>query len=502
MGLARFLARQQRAILFLMATLALAGTVAAIGLPVGLFPRTSFPRVRINIDAGARPAQQMVLQVTKPTEQALRAIPGVASVRSSTSRGSAQIYVDFNWGQNMGEATLEVDAAIAQMLADYPPGTKYIVRRMDPTVFPIIAYAMISHSISATRLRTIAEYHIVPALTRIKGVAKVSVQGGATPEVHILVQPQRLAAMHITLAQVEQAVSKSNVVAAVGRMTDYDRLYLLVQDNTLHTVRNVRNIVVRAGPDGVVRLDQLATVRMGTVPVYYRVAENGVPAVTLQVFQQPNGNAVAVDKAVRRALSAYKADLPRGVTLVKWYDQSGLVTAAASSVRDAILIGIVLAGLVLIGFLRSWRVTLVALLVVPASMASAILLLSLLGLSFNIMTLGGLAASVGLVIDDAIVMIENVVRYIEKGLSPKAAAYEGAQQIGFTIVSLTISLVAVFIPLLFMPGLIGRLFREFSLTLAVAVTMSALISLTLTPMMCAHILLPAHTKPTPIGAFI
>ncbi|MBW4034371.1 MAG: efflux RND transporter permease subunit [Proteobacteria bacterium] len=478
MGLARFLARQQRAILFLMATLALAGTVAAIGLPVGLFPRTSFPRVRINIDAGARPAQQMVLQVTKPTEQALRAIPGVASVRSATSRGSAQIYVDFNWGQNMGQATLEVDAAIAQMLADYPPGTKYIVRRMDPTVFPIIAYAMMSHSISATRLRTIAEYHIVPALTRIEGVAKVSVQGGATPEVHILVQPQRLAAMHITLAQVEQAVSKSNVLAAVGRMTDYDRLYLLVQDNTLHTVRNVRNIVVRAGPDGVVRLDQLATVRMGTVPVYYRVAENGVPAVTLQVFQQPNGNAVAVDKAVRRALTAYQADLPRGVTLVKWYDQSGLVTAAASSVRDAILIGIVLAGLVLIGFLRSWRVTLVALLVVPASMASAILLLSLLGLSFNIMTLGGLAASVGLVIDDAIVMIEHIARRAGHtgGTAAKGAVLAAAAEFLQPLTGSSLATLIVFAPLAFLSGVTGAFFKALSITLAATLVASWLLS--------------------------
>ncbi|MDD2877277.1 MAG: efflux RND transporter permease subunit [Acidiphilium sp.] len=478
MGFARFLARQQRAIIFLMASLALAGMAAAISLPVGLFPRTSFPRVRINIDAGARPAQQMVLQVTKPTEEALRAIPGVTSVRSATSRGSAQIYVDFNWGQNMGQATLEVDAAIAQMLPDFPIGTKYVVRRMDPTVFPIIAYAMMSHSISETQLRTIAEYHIVPALTRIQGVAKVSVQGGATPEVHVLVEPQRLAAMHITLAQVEQAVSKSNVLAAVGRMTDYDRLYLLVQDNTLSTVRDVGRIVVRAGPDGVVRLDQVATVRMGVVPVYYRVAENGVPAVTLQVFQQPDGNAVAVDKAVRQALNAYKANLPRGVTLVKWYDQSGLVTAAAGSVRDAILIGIVLAGLVLIGFLRSWRVTLVALLVVPASMASAILLLSLLGLSFNIMTLGGLAASVGLVIDDAIVMIEHIARRAghAAGTAAKGAVLAAAAEFLPPLTGSSMATLIVFAPLAFLSGVTGAFFKALSITLAATLIASWLLS--------------------------
>ncbi|MDX5932268.1 efflux RND transporter permease subunit [Acidiphilium acidophilum] len=478
MGLARFLARQQRAILFLMASLALAGVVAALFLPVGLFPQTSFPRVRINIDAGARPAQQMVLQVTKPVEQALRAIPGVVSVRSATSRGSAQIYVDFGWGQDMGRATLEVDAAIAQMLPDFPAGTRYLVRRMDPTVFPIIAYAMISHSIPETALRAIAEDHIVPDLTRIAGVAKVNVQGGATPEVHVLIAPHRLAAMHVTLAQVEQAVSKANVLAAVGRMTDYDRLYLVVQDNTLHTARQIGRIAVRGGPDGVVRLDQVATVRMGTVPVYDRVAQDGVPAVTLQVFQQPDGNAVAVDAAVRKALAAYRAELPRGVTLVKWYDQSGLVTAAAGSVRDAILIGIVLAGLVLIGFLRSWRVTLVALLVVPASMASAILLLSLLGLSFNIMTLGGLAASVGLVIDDAIVMIEHIARRAghAAGAAAKGAVLAAASEFLPPLTGSSMATLIVFMPLAFLSGVTGAFFKALSITLAATLVASWLLS--------------------------
>ncbi|MCF3947584.1 efflux RND transporter permease subunit [Acidiphilium iwatense] len=478
MGFARFLARHQRAILFLMASLALAGAVAAMSLPVGLFPRTSFPRVRVNIDAGARPAQQMVLQVTKPAEQALRAIPDVVSVRSSTSRGSAQIYVDFNWGQNMGHATTEVDAAIARKLPDFPPGTTYVVRRMDPTVFPIIAYAMTSHSISETRLRTIAQYHIVPVLTRIPGVAKVSVQGGTTPEVHVLVAPQRLAAMHVTLAQVEQAVSKSNVLAAVGRMADRDRLYLLVQNNTLNSVRAVKRIVVRAGPDGVVRLDQVATVRMGTVPVYYRVAQNGVPAVTLQVFQQPNGNAVAVDAAVRKALTAYKANLPHGVTLVKWYDQSRLVSAAAGSVRDAILIGVMLAGLVLIGFLRSWRVTLIALLVVPASMASAVLLLSLAGMSFNIMTLGGLAASVGLVIDDAIVMIEHVARRAghAAGNAAKGAVLAAAAEFLPPLSGSSMATLIVFAPLALLSGVTGAFFKALSITMAATLAASWLLS--------------------------
>ncbi|MHB1302750.1 MAG: efflux RND transporter permease subunit [Acidiphilium sp.] len=481
MGFARFLARQQRAIVFVMASLALAGVVAAMALPVGLFPSASFPRVRVNIDAGARPAQQMVLQVTKPAETALRAIPGVVSVRSSTSRGSAEVYVDFNWGQNMARATLEVDSAIAHSMPDFPSGTRYVVRRMDPTVFPIIAYAMTASAkskVSPDELRSIAQYQMVPALTRVPGVAKVSVQGGATPEVHVLARPRRLAAMHVTLADIEQAIGKSNVLSAVGRTADYDRLYLVVQDNTLKTVRDVGRIVVHSGPDGVVRLDQVATVRMGTVPTYYRVAENGVQAVTLQVFQQPKSNAVAVAAGVRRTLATFKPKLPHGVALVKWYDQSQLVTAAAGSVRDAIVIGIVLAALVLIGFLRDWRVTMVALLVVPASMASAVLLLSLLGMSFNIMTLGGLAASVGLVIDDAIVMIEHVARRAghEGGHAAKGAVLAAAGEFLSPLTGSSLATLIVFVPLAFLSGVTGAFFKALSITMAATLIASWLLS--------------------------
>lgn len=493
MRFAGFLERHKRAILFLMAALALAGVVGAASLPIGLFPSASFPRVRVNIDAGARPAQQMVLTVTKPAEQALRAIPGVVSVRSTTSRGSAQIHIDFNWGQDMGRATGQVASAIAQMLPKFPRGTTYVVRRMDPTVFPIIAYAMTSDRISQTRLRDIAQYRIVPLLTRIPGVAKVGVQGGAVPEVHILVRPRRLAAMHVTLADIEQAVSRTNVVAAVGHVADLDRLYLVVQDNTLRTIDAVRRIVVRAGPDGVVRLGDIATVRMGTVPAYSRVAENGKPAVTLQVFQQPKGNAVAVAKAVRHALAAEQKKLPSGISIVKWYDQSQLVTAAAGSVRDAILIGILLAALVLIGFLRNWRVTLVALLVVPASIASAVLLLSMLGMSFNIMTLGGLAASVGLVIDDAIVMIEHLARRsghgdAEGGASAKGSVLAAAGEFLPPLTGSSLATLIIFVPLAFLTGVSGAFFKALSITMAATLISSWLLSAIAVPVL-AHTLI-------------
>ena len=477
-GFAAFLARQQKAILFLMASLALAGAVGALSLPVGLFPRTSFPRVRINISAGARPAHQMMLQVTKPVERALRAIPGVRSVRSTTSRGSMQAFIDFAWGTKMGQATLQVDARLSQLLPDLPKGTRYEVRRMDPTVFPIIAYALTSHSVSDAKLWSIARYQIVPMLDRIDGVKKVGVNGGAIPEVHVIVDPAKLASMHVTLAKVERAIAKSNVLASVGRLEDHDSLYLVVQQNTLHAVSQVKKIVVASGQDGVVRLDQVAHVEMGRVPKYYRVAEDSHPAVTIQVFQQPSGNAVQVNAAVRKALSAYQKHLPAGVHLVKWYDQSTLVTASAGSVRDAIFIGVVLAGLVLIGFLRSWRVTLIALLVVPASMATSVLILTLMGMSFNIMTLGGLAAAVGLVIDDSIVMIEHVARRAGHagGISARGAVMAAAQEFLSPLTGSSTATLIVFAPLAFLSGVTGAFFKALSITMASTLLASWLFS--------------------------
>ncbi len=485
-----FLGRHQRAILFLMASLALGGAAATLSLPLSLFPKVAFPRVRIEISSGVRPAHQMVLQVTEPAERALRAIPNVISVRSTSSRGSAQIFVNFAWGTPMVAATSQVNAAMAQALPGMPTGTIYTVRRMDPTVFPIIAYAMTSDKVSQAKLRTIAKYQIVPLLTRINGVARVSVNGGATPEVHALLDPRRLAAKHVTLLQVQQAIKRANVLSVVGRMQDQDLLYLLVQNNSIASLDQVRDIVVRAGPGGVTRLDQVATVTMATKPVYFAVAEDNQPATMVLVYQQPNGNAVAVAKGVRHALAGFHASLPPGVTLTKWYDQSTLVTASAGSVRDAIMIGVVLAGLVLLAFLRSWRVTLAALLVVPASMASAVLVLSLLGLSFNIMTLGGLAASVGLVIDDAIVMIEHVARRAGAAAAGTRRDSVLAASAEFLppLTGSSLATLIVFTPLAFLTGLFGAFFSALSVTMASTLIVSWLLSAFAVPVLARSLI--------------
>ena len=477
----------RRSILTLAAAVALAGVAAAVSLPIGLYPDASFPRVRINIDAGSQPATRMVLQTTQPVEQAVRAVPGVVDIVSTTSRGSAQLTVDFAWGTDMTAATLGVNAAMAQSLASLPRGTNYTVLRMTPNVFPFMAYALTSPSVSQTQLQTLATYQMVPLLSAIPGIARVQVQGGDTGEIEVDADPRRLAAYHLTLDDLTSALAAANTLQSAGRIEDHDQLYLLMADNALHNLDDVKQTVLRAGPGGVLRVKDVADVHAGAVPQFFAVDADGKRAVTLLLYQQPGTDMVAIARQVSAALAGFTPQIPPGVTCSKWYDQSALVRAAAASVRDAILIGIVLAALVLLVFLRSWRITLLAITIVPASLAAAILVLSLLGMSFNIMTLGGLAASVGLVIDDVIVMIEHIARRSEKQEGPLWVLHAGAEFFRPLTGSSAATLI-VFAPLGFLSGVTGAFFKALSLTMASTLIASWALTALAVPLLAASLI--------------
>ena len=470
-----FIAKHTRSILLVLLALAVAGGFSGVQLPTGLFPVVQFPRVLVSVNAGARPADQTALLVTIPLEQAVRRVPAVLRVRSTTSRGSAEVSLDFAWGTDMVSAAVQVDAAVAQALPSFPSGTSYQVRRMDPTVFPIIAYSLSSNTISPVAQRDLAQYQLVPLLTAIPGVAYVGVQGGAVQEVQVLVDPHRLAGRNLALSDVATALAKANILTVVGRIQDHDKLLLLALDDTLRRVEQVRDTVVQAGPGGVVRVGDVAEVTDGVVPQWIRVGEDGHPAVQFQVYQQPNANSVAISAAVREALADFRPQMPAGITLSDWYDQSTLVTASAGSVRDAVLIGLGLAGLVLLAFLRSLRVTLVAMLVVPATLATTVLLLSVLGLTFNIMTLGGIAAAVGLIIDDVITMIEHLARRAgAAGLEgdPANAVLPAGREFLPPLTGSSMATLLVFLPLVFLTGVTGAFFKALSLTMAAALIIS------------------------------
>ncbi|RUN78599.1 efflux RND transporter permease subunit [Sphingomonas sp. TF3] len=473
--LERLLREQSRAFVLIALAVALAGIVAALALPVGLFPQVSFPRVVVDLDSGSRPADQTALTVTRPVEEAIRAIPGVRDVRSGTSRGTAQISIDFGWGRDMTASTLLVDSALARTLPTLPPGTQYTVRRMDPTVFPIISYALVSETVDPVALQEIAKYQVTPLLSAIPGLARVGVQGGGTAEVQVLADPHRLADHNLSMADLSAAIKNGNVLSAVGQVQDRGRLSLVIADRSVASAAEIGAIVISADPQGVLRVRDVATVQEGAVPVWQRIVEDGKPAVLFNIYEQPDGNAVQIAQAVQQKLA--KLALPSGVRLVCWYDQSALVTEAVASVRDAVLIGLVLAALVLLAFLRSWRVTLIAAIVVPTTLAATVLVLSVLGMSFNIMTLGGIAAAVGLLIDDVIVMVEHIAR--RAGASgadgtPRGAAavIPAAREFLAPLTGSSLATLIVFVPLSFLTGVTGAFSKALSLTMAAALAIS------------------------------
>ncbi len=482
----KLLTRQSRAFIIIAFALALAGLVAAFALPIGLFPQTSFPRVVVDLDAGSRPADQTALQVTRPVEEALRAVQGVQDVRSETTRGSAQISVDFGWGRDMVASTLLVDAAVSRAVSTLPAGTKYNVRRMDPTVFPIISYALQSDTVSQTELQDIARYQITPLLSGIKGLARVNVQGVDTAEIEVLADPNRLASYGLAMTDLATAIRNGNVLSAVGQVQDRGRLSLVIADRSVVTAKQVGEIVVMADPSGVVRVRDVATVQDGIVPQYLRVVEDGKPAVLFMVYEQPDGNVVQVEKQVAQALAGFK--LPPGVKIVNWYDQSELVKQSMSSVRDAVLIGLVLAAIVLLFFLRSWRVTMVAVIVVPTTLAATVLVLSVAGMSFNIMTLGGIAAAVGLLIDDVIVMVEHIARRAgatdkDGHIAGDAAVIPAAQEFMKPLTGSSLATLIVFLPLSFLTGVTGAFSKALSITMAAALAISWAMSAFVVPVL-------------------
>jgi multidrug efflux pump subunit AcrB len=490
MSFTAFVGRHIRSITLVAVALAIAGVVSAMSLPVGLFPQVAFPRVVVDLEAGSRPSDQMALLVTRPAEEAIRTVPGVLDVRSTSTRGSAQISVDFGWGHDMISSTLLVDAAISQIIPNLPPNTSYGVRRMDPTVFPIISYALMSDTVSPVALQDLAQYQIVPLLSSIPGLARVTVQGGETAEVEVLADPQRLASYGLSMTDVADAVGKGNVLQAVGRLQDNHKLYLVMANHSVGKTEAVGDIVIRSDTVGLVRVRDVATVQNGFAPQWTRVVEDGKPAVLFNVYEQPDGNAVQIASAVQTNLDEFH--LPAGVRLVNWYDQSELVTQSAGSVRDAVLIGLVLAALVLILFLRSWRVTLIAVLIVPATLSVTILALSVLGMSFNIMTLGGIAAAVGLLIDDVIVMVEHIARRAgapsqEGVVTGNAAILPASREFLRPLTGSSLATLIVFVPLGFLSGVTGAFSKALSVTMAAALVISYLMTAFVVPVLARRL---------------
>ncbi|MEA3004253.1 MAG: hypothetical protein QOH81_3041 [Sphingomonadales bacterium] len=471
--------RHARSIWLAVFLVTLAGIVAATRLPVTLFPHIDYPRVVVSIDAGDRDAGQMAADITRPAEIAMRAIPGVQRIRSTTSRGSAEVALTFGWGDDMVAATLASQGAMATILPDLPQGTRFSVRRSDPTIFPVLGLSLTSRNHSGTELAQLANLRLRPLLSTVPGVAGVDVLGGSAPEIEVEVDPARLQSYGLTVTDVATALGNANSVAAVGKIEDRHRLYLALVEDRVVSEADIAAVPIKSGANangGVVTLGQVATVRRAPAPAWTKVTSDGTDAVLVNIRQSPTADAVKLVQLVDERLKS--ANLGSDVKIAFFYDQSELVTGAANAVRDAILLGALLAGLVLFLFLRSWRLMVITASLLPAVLAATCLALYALGMSFNMMTLGGMAASVGLVVDDAVVMLEHLMRRLQEAEHGqerrRPSMLEAAREMARPLFGSTMATIVVFVPLAFISGVTGGFFKALAITMVAALGVSLL----------------------------
>ncbi|HJT70145.1 MAG TPA: efflux RND transporter permease subunit [Terriglobales bacterium] len=482
-------ARHAKPLIFLIITIAALGAFLAFTIPIAVFPTTNFPRILIAADNGVMPIDQMMVTVTRPIEEAVNSVPGLEEVRSNTSRGSAEIDLFFHWNVDMFQTLQYVNAAISRVQPELPPTARIVANRMTFASFPIIGYSLTSATVPQTELWELATYELKPRLNRLNGVASVFVQGGQEPEFHIEPDATKLLSAGVTVTDVLDAMRRTNLIDSPGLFERNHQLVLGLISGQVRTTEEIGNVVVKTTSSGVpVRIRDVGKVVPGVKPVYTIVTANGKPAVLLNVTRQPDSNTSEVADEVHATLASIRKTLPPGITIQPFYDQSLLVSESIKSVRDAILLGLVLASIILVVFLHDWGTSLVAGLVIPVTILVTFVVLKVMGQTFNLMTLGGLAAAVGLVIDDAIVVVENIVLHRDAGQGRFQAVRSALSEITTPLIGSTVTPVVVLVPLITITGVYGTFFRALALTLGVSLFTSLALALTWTPTLSSFLI--------------
>src|SRR5215469_15034578 len=487
--------RHSKPLIFLILTLAALGVYLAFTIPVSVFPTTNFPRILIAVDNGVMPIDQMMVTITRPLEEAVNSVPGLTEVRSITSRGSAEIDLFFDWNVDWFQTLQYVNAAISRIQPELPPTATIAAHRMTFASFPIIGYSMTSDTVPQTELWELATYQLQPRLSRLDGVSSVLVQGGEAPEFHIQPDPAKLLTAGVTITDILNAMKSTNLIDSPGLFERNHQLVLGLVSGQVRTPDEIAATVIKTTSAGVpVRVGDVAVVLPGVKPVYTIITANGKPAVLLNVNRQPDSNAMDVASEVHNALSDIRKTLPPGITIEPFYDQSIIVSASIKSVRDAILLGLILASIILVVFLHDWGTSVVAGLVIPVTILITFVALKLLGQGFNLMTLGGLAAAVGLVIDDAIVVVENIVLHRDAGQGRLHAIRSALSEITVPLSGPTITPIVVFLPLIAITGVTGTFFRALALTMGIALFTSLALALTWTPTLSSYLIRRHHLE--------
>ncbi len=471
----------KRAMIFIALFLSLIGFYLIFQIPQGVFPDATFPRITVLVDYGLAPLQQMEIEVVKPIEEAVKMVPGVRIVRSATNRGSSEINIDFNWDEDMFQAYQLVQAQVSGIQNALPDGVEIFVRRINTSTFPVAGYALNAPGNDLVKLRDFAVYTLRPQLADIPGIFNIEIIGGDEREYRVNIDPERLAARKLDFREVADAVQQSNSVEFLGRLQEHNKMYLNISDNRYQSMAQIGETVIRTDGATPLRLRDVADIEPTVKETFLATASDQKPSVLVNIVIQPGSNAVTIMAEVERRMAEIRATMPPNISLKKWYDLSEFIRAAIGSVRDSILLGTVLTVLILLLFLRRWRITLVTILIIPAALMITFVFIRLLGMDLNLMSLGGLAAAIGILVDNAIVVIENIDRYLESGESRLRAVVHGTTEIIRPLIGATLTTLVVFIPLVFLGGLPGIFFKPLASTLAITIGVSMLLAVFLTP---------------------
>ena len=473
-------ARHSKSIIFMILTLAVVGIYEALTLPIAVFPTTNFPRIIIGVDNGVMPINQMEVTITRPIEEAVNSVPGLQNVRSITSRGSAEIDLDFSWDVDMVLTLQQVQSAISRIQSALPSTAQIEAHRLDFASFPILGYSITSDKIPQTQLWELATYDLKPRLNRLDGVASVLVQGGQQPEFQIVPDPARMLRAHVALQDILDAVNHTNLIDSPGLLSRNHQLFLGLITAQAQNPEQIGDIVIKTNVDVPVRIRDIGQVSPSSAPAYTVVTANGKPAILVSINRQPSSNTVQVANEVHQEIQNIAPSLPSGVNVQVFYDQSNIVKASIGSVRDAIIIGLFLSGLIIWLFLRDWGTAIMTGLVVPVTIMVTFIVMKIMGQSFNMMTLGGLAAAGGLVIDDAIVVVENIVLHRDGGEGPLRATASALKELTIPLIGSTLTPIVVFLPLISITGVTGTFFRALAIAMSVSLLTSLVLALSWT----------------------
>ncbi len=501
-GLASFAVENKRAMIFFALFLSLTGFYLIFSIPQGVFPDATFPRIAVMVDYGLTPLKEMEMEIAKPIEEAVMMVPGVRIVRSSISRGSAEVNIDFEWDEDMLRAYQLVQAQVSGIQSQLPEGITLEVRRFTTSTYPVAGYSLYSDELDLLQLRDLAIYTIRPQLASIPGVYNIEVMGGHQREFWVNIDPQKITSHRLDYKQIEDALRQSNTLQYVGRLHETNKLYLNIVDNRFLKKSDIEKVVVTWEGSSPVYLSDVATVEPAVKETFIACESDQKPAMLVTVIKQPGTNAVSIMQEVERRWRDLETVLPPSVTAKKWYDMTDFIKRSVNSVRDAIMLGALLTMIILFLFLGRLKITLVTAIIIPIALLISFIFIKIFGMNLNLMSLGGLAAAIGILVDNAIVVVENIERYLEEGFPRTQAVIIATNEIIVPLLGATLTTLVVFIPLVFLTGVPGIFFRALASTLALAIFVSMLLAMFLTPSLAAVLISKKNKNPGKVLPYI